>query len=73
MGGAEDVSLIQPHLTDVAQPDSEHSPPSPLTMEMTTPEPPVDRELQPTTYTEPVTTVPTKVPEPKPQLESDQG
>lgn len=55
----------------VPQPDPEHSPPSPLTMEVTTPEPPADGELPPAPKTEPVMTAPTNTPEPKYQHESD--
>ncbi|ROI62521.1 hypothetical protein DPX16_5194 [Anabarilius grahami] len=68
----DDSSLIQPHLTDVAQQDPEHSPPIPLATEMTILEP-TDRELPPAARSEPVTTVPTNAPELKPQHESDQG
>ncbi|KAL0163893.1 hypothetical protein M9458_039646 [Cirrhinus mrigala] len=64
--------LIQPHLTDVTQPDPEYSPPTPLTMEKTMPEPPADGELLPIVRMEPVMTVPTNAPDLKPQCESDQ-
>ncbi|ROL43770.1 hypothetical protein DPX16_4604 [Anabarilius grahami] len=67
-------SLVQPHPTDVSQADPEHSPPAPITMETTTPEPPADGELTPAARMEPATTAPTRAPEPKfpslPQLSS---
>ncbi len=69
----DDSSLVQPHRTDVAQPDPEHRPPTSLTKETTMPEPPADGELLPATTTEPVTTAPNNAPEPKPLCESDQG
>ncbi|KAL1259022.1 hypothetical protein QQF64_009599 [Cirrhinus molitorella] len=41
----DDRSLVQPHQTDVAQTDPEHSPPTSVIMETTMPEPPEDGEL----------------------------
>lgn len=73
VGEAEEYSsLVQPHLTDIAQPDPECSPLTPLTIETTTPQPPRDVGLLPTASTEPVATVPTNAPALKPQSESNQ-
>lgn len=60
-------------LTDVVQPDPEHSPPTPCAIEMTMLEPYANGELLLGVSMEPVMTVSTNVLEPKPQHDSDQG
>ncbi|KAK2883637.1 hypothetical protein Q8A67_017274 [Cirrhinus molitorella] len=61
----DERSLVQPHQTDVAQTDPEHSPLTSVIMETTMPEPPADGELPPAASMGPVTTVPTSAMEPK--------
>lgn len=74
VGEVEDSSsLVQPHPSDVVQPNPEHSPSTPLTTGTTTADLPADGELPPAASTESVIKMPTKAPELKPQCESYQG